>query len=336
MHGAGTEAGPAGADPGSDAVLDAISTTPDSIPDERLRLIFTCCHPALSMPARVALTLRLLGGLETAAIARSFLTSETTMAQRLVRAKRKIRDARIPYRVPSGDDLPERLDGVLTVVYLIFNAGHTAGEGTELAREDLRKEAIRLGRLLARLLPDEPEVGGLLALMLLVDSRSAARVDEDGRIVLLADQDRGRWDRASIVEAHTLLRRSIWYGRIGAYQLQAAIQAVHGAATSFADTDWPQIVRLYDQLLLVTRNPVVALNRAVAVAEVDGPETGLRLVDELDLGGYYLFHAVRADLLRRLERTEDATAAYRQALELTENEPERAFLRSRLNQLVTS
>lgn len=320
----------------SGAAADQTVTDASEVPDDRLRLIFTCCHPALSMPARVALTLRLLGGLETAAIARAFFTTESTMAQRLVRAKRKIRDARIAYRVPSGEELAGRVDGVLAVIYLIFNAGHTAGQGDRLVREDLCAEAIRLGELLHELMPDDPEVGGLLALMLLVDSRSATRTDADGRLVLLADQDRSRWDRHRIARARTLLRQAIWRGRIGSYQLQAAIQAVHAEAARYADTDWAQIVRLYDQLLASTRDPVVALNRAVAVAEIDGPAAGLRLVDELELGGYYMFHSVRADLLRRSGRAEEAAAAYRTAMDLTENAAERAFLRARLDQVSAS
>jgi RNA polymerase sigma-70 factor (ECF subfamily) len=299
-----------------------------TVPDDRLRLIFTCCHPALALQSQVALTLRLLGGLSTAEIARAFLVPEPTMAQRLVRAKGKIRDARIPYRIPGEADLPDRLRAVLAVVYLIYNEGYTATSGDELTREDLGADAIRLGRLLARLMPDEPEVLGLLALMLLIESRRPARVGSDGGLVLLSDQNRALWDRALITEGQAIVRQCLRRGQPGPYQIQAAINAVHADARSVADTDWAQILQLYDQLLAVAPQPIVALNRAVAVAEVDGPGAALAVVDDLaaNLNGYYLLHAIRADLLRRLGRKPEAAAAYEAAIARTANKAEREFL----------
>jgi RNA polymerase sigma-70 factor (ECF subfamily) len=294
--------------------------------DDRLRLIFTCCHPALATGAQVALTLRLVGGLTTAEIARAFLVPETTMAQRLVRAKGKVRDAKIPYRIPIESELPVRLRAVLAVVYLVFNEGYTASSGDQLVREDLCAEAIRLGRVLAELMPDEPEVLGLLALMLLVEARRAARVTAEGDLVLLAYQDRSRWDRRLISEGQALVRRCLRRNQPGPYQIQAAINAVHSDAPVAAATDWPQILQLYDQLMSLAPNPVVALNRAVAVSEVEGPEAGLGLINSLDLDHYYLRYAICADLLRRLGRHDEAALAYDAAIARTGNAAERAFL----------
>ncbi len=299
------------------------------VPDDRLRLIFTCCHPALAPAARVALALRLLGGLTTAEIARAFLVPEPTMAQRLVRAKGKIRDARIPYRVPKDADLPDRIRSVLAVVYLIFNEGYAASSGEQLTRPDLCAEAIRLGRLLAELMPDEPEVLGLLALMLLVEARRPARTTANGDLVPLAEQDRARWDRTLIDEGQVLVRRCLRRDRPGPYQIQAAVNAVHSDAPSVAETDWRQVVTLYDQLLAVAPSPVAALNRAAAVAEVDGPAAALALIDRLDLADYHVCHAIRADLLRRLGRADEAAAAYEAAIARTGNAAERAFLAQR-------
>ncbi|TCC20071.1 RNA polymerase sigma factor [Kribbella speibonae] len=301
-----------------------------AVHDDRLRLIFTCCHPALALNVRVALTLRMLGGLSTAEIARAFLVPEPTMAQRLVRAKAKIRTAGIPYRVPYEADLPERVRGVLAVVYLIFNEGYAASSGETLVRDDLAAEALRLGRLLVELMPDEPEAVGLLALMLLQHSRRPARVAPDGTLVRLSDQNRDLWDRALIDEGHALVRRCLRRNQPGPYQLQAAINAVHADAATPDATDWRQILQLYNHLLTLEPTPVVALNRAVAVAEVEGPAAALLLVDALALDSYYLFHAIRADLLTQLNRTPEAQQAYRTALSLTSNETEQNFLRKRL------
>jgi RNA polymerase sigma-70 factor (ECF subfamily) len=315
---------------------DAAATDAESVEDDQLRLIFTCCHPALTPDAQVALTLREVCGLTTEAIARAFLSAAPTIAQRIVRAKTKIRDARIPYEVPSRADLPDRLDAVLRVVYLVFNEGYSASSGAALTRHDVSGEAIRLGRLLIELLP-EPEAMGLLALMLLQESRRAARTSPGGDLILLNEQDRSLWHREQIVEGSALVERALASRRFGPYTLQAAIAAVHAEASSAAATDRPQIVGLYDVLLRVDPSPVVELNRAVAVAMRDGPAAGLALIDAIlargDLADYHLAHSARADMCRRLGKTAEARSAYERALDLTLQEPERRFLERRLREL---
>jgi RNA polymerase sigma-70 factor, ECF subfamily len=301
--------------------------------DDQLRLIFTCCHPALGQEAQLALTLRLIGGLTTAEIARAFLVPEPTMAQRISRAKAKIRAAGIPYRVPDAAELPARLSSVLAVIYLVFNEGYSATAGDQLMRVELCEQAIRLGRLLLELVPGEPEVAGLLSLMLFIDARRAARADASGAFVRLADQDRATWDAGRLAQARSLLRHCLVLDRPGPYQIQAAINAVHSDAPDSAATDWPQILALYDRLLAMNPNPVIALNRAIVVAEIEGPARALGLVELLDLDAYHLFHAVRADLLRRLGRTADAAQAYLAAIARCENAREREFLERRLQEL---
>lgn len=320
-------------EPDDNPELDDLDDFVDVVADDQLRLMFLCCHPAINADARVALTLRLLGGLEVPEIARAFLVPEATMAQRLVRAKRKLRDNHAPYRIPRAAELPDRLEAVLTAIALIFTEGHTATSGDGLVRVDLTREAIRLGRVLVELMPDEPEAVGLLALMLLTDARRAARVAPDGSMVRLADQDRSRWDRDLVAEGHTLVRACLRRNQPGPFQIQAAIAAVHADAPIAADTDWAQIVALYDQLHALRPNGVVAVNRAVAVGEQRGPHAGLAALDAIGdpplLDAYQPYHATRADLLARAGRAADALTAYDRALELTTNPSERAFLRTR-------
>jgi RNA polymerase sigma-70 factor (ECF subfamily) len=313
---------------------DRVLAATAEIEDDRLRLIFTCCHPALALEARVALTLRTLGGLSTAEIARAFLVAETTMAQRLVRAKRKIAQAGIPYEVPEAERMPERLPGVLATLYLIFNEGYLASESDSLVRIELSAEAIRLGRALAAMLPREPEIAGLLALMLLTDSRRPARVDADGEAVPLDEQDRGLWDAERIAEGLALSERAAAHGPVGPYTIQARIAAAHAEAGTPEDTDWARIVRLYEWLARVAPSPVVELNRAAAVAMSEGPERGLEMIEEIDgLEGYRQLHSARAELLRRLGREAEAESAYARAIELTSNQVERRYLERRVSEL---
>lgn len=324
----------------SEVLRDQVSSEPHAIDDDRLRLIFTCCHPALSMEARVALTLRMVGGLTVSEIARAFLVQESAMGQRITRAKTKIRQARIPYRLPTAQDLPVRVSGVLAVLYLVFNEGYLAtGAGTEPVRQDLTTEAIRLARLMRVLLPEDGEVAGLLALMVLTDARRDARVSPSGELVSLVEQDRGIWDAGKIAEGQQLVRERLAApGPPGRYQILAAINAVHTSARDARDTDWSQIVALYDQLVRLDRSPVVALNRAIAVAELDGPDVALAMVDGLagELDGYHAYHATRADLLRRLDRTHASSAAYDRAIDLAGNTAEVAYLMRRRDQLTQS
>ena len=316
-------------EPDDQADLRDLDALVDVVPDDQLRLMFLCCHPALALDAQVALTLRLLGGLETPELARAFLVPETTMAQRIVRAKRKLRDNHAPYRIPRAAELPDRLHGVMVAVYLVFTEGHRATSGDELVRTDLSAEAIRLGRVLVELMPDEPEAVGLLALLLLTDARRPARLDADGSLVRLADQDRSRWDRTLISEGHELVRACLRRNQPGPFQIQAAIAAVHADAPNAASTDWSQIVSLYDLLHAQRPNPVVAMNRAIAVGELRGAPDGvaeLEAIDATQLADYQPYHAARADLLARAGRPADAVAAYERALELTTNQAERRFL----------
>ena len=315
---------------------EALDRFVDVVPDDQLRLMFLCCHPALAADAQVALTLRLLGGLETSEIARGFLLPEATIAQRIVRAKRKLRDNHAPYRIPGAAELPDRLNAVLASIYLIYTEGHTATAGPALTRVDLSTEAIRIGRVLSTLMPDEPEVIGLLALMLLSEARRSSRVDAHGSMVRLADQDRSRWDRNLIEEGHRLVRACLRRNQPGPFQIQAAIAAVHTDASTAADTDWTQIVALYDHLNAIQPNPVVALNRAVAIAALDGPSAGLDALANVNLADYQPYHAARADLLTRADRIDKAIAAYDRAIELTANPAEREFLSTQRQHAATT